>query len=119
MSAAATTPSTAVAPAATAAAGAAPMYVAAATAEDVAARAPYVPIAYGNITWWLGKKGGSGEHTHKWTVYVRSPEGFDLSYAISKVVFRLHPTVPNPVRGAPNEHAALAGAPQRLGTRLL
>lgn len=99
MSAAATAPSTTVAPAAAAAAGVAPTYIAAATAEDVAARAPYVPIAYGNITWWLGKKGGSGEHTHKWTVYVRSPEGVDLSYAISKVVFRLHPTVPNPVRG--------------------
>lgn len=70
------------------------------SAEDKAARAPSIPIVYGTISWWLGRKPGSEEHTHKWTVYVRSPEGIDLSYAIQKVIFRLHPTVPSPVRGA-------------------
>ena len=69
-------------------------------AEDAAARALYVPITYGNISTCLGKKQGSGETMFKWTCYVRSPDGVDLSAIISRVVFTLHPTFMVPVRGA-------------------
>ena len=66
--------------------------------EDASVRAIYVPIVYGSASQWLGKK-PQGESTHKWSVYVRHPEGLDLSYAVSKVVFQLHPTFAEPVRG--------------------
>eukprot|EP00919_Chromeraceae_sp_WS-2016_P081321 GHVR01192093.1.p1 GENE.GHVR01192093.1~~GHVR01192093.1.p1 ORF type:complete len:255 (+),score=128.22 GHVR01192093.1:224-988(+) len=38
------------------------------------------------------------DSTHAWICLVRSPNGQHLSSVISKVVFRLHPTLPNPVR---------------------
>jgi hypothetical protein len=78
---------------------AAPAQPIALLAEDAAARAPYVPIAYGTISFWLGKKPGSTENQHRWTVYVRSPDGQHLGYAIEKVVFQLHPTFAVPKRG--------------------
>jgi transcription initiation factor IIF auxiliary subunit len=56
------------------------------------------PIIYGNISWWLGKKADDTK-THRWTTYVRGPHNEDLSYFIKKVVFTLHPSFPNPVRG--------------------
>jgi len=68
--------------------------------EDVAARAVFVPIVYGSISFWLGKKQpANGDPTHKWSVFVRHPEGKDLSYIIAKVVFTLHPTFPSHKRG--------------------
>jgi transcription initiation factor IIF auxiliary subunit len=70
-----------------------------ATPDDAAARAFYVPIVYGSVSQWLGKKSGSGESTHKWSVFLRHPEGSDLSYAIQKVVFQLHNTFAEPTRG--------------------
>lgn len=57
-----------------------------------------LPIAYGSIAFYLGKKADE-YHTHRWTLYVRSPDpNFDLSRAISKVVFQLHPSFPQPTR---------------------
>jgi YEATS domain-containing protein 4 len=56
------------------------------------------PVIYGNISWWLGKKADDTK-THRWTTYVRGPHNEDLSYFIKKVVFTLHPSFPNPVRG--------------------
>lgn len=39
------------------------------------------------------------ECTHRWTLYVRGPNGDeDLSCAIQKVIFQLHPSFPQPVR---------------------
>ncbi|KAL7544612.1 hypothetical protein ACHAWF_007989 [Thalassiosira exigua] len=57
-----------------------------------------LPIAYGSIAFYLGKKADE-YRTHRWTLYVRSPDPtFDLSRAISKVVFQLHPSFPRPTR---------------------
>ena len=56
-----------------------------------------VPIVYGSISFSLGKKANE-DHTHRWTLYVRGPNNEDLSVAISKVVFHLHPSFPQPVR---------------------
>lgn len=68
-------------------------------AEDAAARAIYVPIAYGSVSHWLGRKPGSNENNHRWTVYVRSPDRKHLGYAIKKVTFLLHPTFASSRRG--------------------
>lgn len=70
--------------------------------EDAAARALFVPIVSGSIAFWLGKKGGVAgqEHTHKWTVYLRHANDFDLTYAVARVEFTLHPSFANHVRGA-------------------
>ena len=75
--------------------------------EDVAARAPAVPFVYGSIAFWLGKKANTGEHTHKWSVYVRHARDKDLSYAVERVEITLHPSFANPVRG---QHPRSAGA---------
>ena len=69
-------------------------------AEDAAARAHYVPITYGTVSNWLGKRGAPGEAMHRWTCYVRSPDGADLGSVISRVIFTLHPTFSVPRRGA-------------------
>jgi len=50
-----------------------------------------VPLVYGSIAFWLGKKADEYS-THRWTLYVRGPKGEDLSYAIEKVAFHLHPS---------------------------
>lgn len=69
-------------------------------AIEAAARAPAVAIAYGNIAFNIGKGrlAHNPEHTHKWTVFVRGAYGQDISYAVAKVVFSLHPSFPEPVR---------------------
>jgi len=56
-----------------------------------------VPICFGTVAFWLGKKADEF-HSHRWTVYVRSPTGQDLSHVISKVVFKLHDSFVNPLR---------------------
>ncbi|KAJ2807477.1 NuA4 histone H4 acetyltransferase complex and the SWR1 complex subunit [Coemansia guatemalensis] len=51
------------------------------------------PIMYGNIaTELLSRK---TDHTHKWTVFLRGPNGQDISYFIHKVEFKLHETFVN------------------------
>eukprot|EP00246_Nothoceros_aenigmaticus_P015086 TRINITY_DN6096_c0_g1_i2.p1 TRINITY_DN6096_c0_g1~~TRINITY_DN6096_c0_g1_i2.p1 ORF type:complete len:244 (-),score=51.08 TRINITY_DN6096_c0_g1_i2:131-862(-) len=56
-----------------------------------------VPIAYGTISFWLGKKADEN-HSHKWTVYVRGATNEDLGAVIKRVVFQLHPSFNNPTR---------------------
>ena len=57
-----------------------------------------LPIAFGSIAFYLGPNANEYQ-THRWTLYVRSPDkNFDLSKAISKVVFQLHPSFPQPTR---------------------
>lgn len=83
--------------------------------ENAAARAPYVPIVYGSIATWIGKKNapGSAEHTHRWMVYVRHADDKDLSYAVSRVDFTLHPSFANHVRGASPSPRRAGRAPSR------
>ena len=70
-------------------------------AEDAAARAFYMPISYGTVSVWQGKKAGAlpgTESMHRWTAYVRSADGHDLSHAVERVIFTLHPTFAQPRR---------------------
>lgn len=57
----------------------------------------HCPIAYGSIAHWFGRKADEA-HTHQWTLFVRGPNGEDLTYFVSKVVFTLHPSFAQPVR---------------------
>ncbi|CAN0143866.1 unnamed protein product [Pylaiella littoralis] len=50
------------------------------------------PIAYGSLAFLLERKKQSEFVTHKWTLFVRGPNGEDISYFVSKVVFTLHPS---------------------------
>ncbi|KAK2978307.1 hypothetical protein RJ640_017158 [Escallonia rubra] len=56
-----------------------------------------VPIVYGNIAFWLGKK-ASEYQSHKWTVYVRGATNEDLSAVVKRAVFQLHSSFNNPTR---------------------
>ncbi|KAK2665469.1 hypothetical protein Ddye_004043 [Dipteronia dyeriana] len=56
-----------------------------------------VPIVYGNVAFWLGKK-ASEYQSHKWTVYVRGATNEDLGSVIKRVVFQLHSSFNNPTR---------------------
>ncbi|KAK9678777.1 hypothetical protein RND81_11G232600 [Saponaria officinalis] len=56
-----------------------------------------VPIVYGTIAFWLGRKATEAQ-SHKWTVYVRSATNEDLTVVVKRVVFQLHPSFNNPVR---------------------
>jgi YEATS domain-containing protein 4 len=72
------------------------------SAEEVAAAcsAPCIPITFGNIAFQLGKNriGSATEHSHRWSVFVRGAANQDISYAVQKVVFTLHPTITDHVR---------------------
>ncbi|TRM67833.1 yeats family-domain-containing protein [Schizophyllum amplum] len=71
----------------------------------------YRPIIYGNTARVMTpeeKQTAPPDHTHKWTVAVRSAASVpgsdavggadDLSYFIRRVTFKLHDTYPNPTR---------------------
>ncbi|EPQ58952.1 yeats-domain-containing protein [Gloeophyllum trabeum ATCC 11539] len=72
----------------------------------------YRPIIYGNTATVLTQEERNAlstpDHTHKWTVAVRSAASApdsdivggadDLSYFIKRVTFKLHETYPNPTR---------------------
>ena len=47
----------------------------------------------------LRKKASADGCTHDWTVFVRGPEGSNISHFVEKVVFHLHETFPKPKRG--------------------
>ncbi|KAJ2162728.1 NuA4 histone H4 acetyltransferase complex and the SWR1 complex subunit [Coemansia sp. RSA 552] len=51
------------------------------------------PIMYGNTATELMAR--KTDHTHKWTVFLRGPNGQDISYFIHKVEFKLHETFVN------------------------
>ena len=52
----------------------------------------------GSMAFYLGKKAEEFS-THRWVIYVRGPQGEDISAFIEKVTFSLHPSFPDPVRG--------------------
>ena len=54
------------------------------------------PIVYGSTAFPLKKV--EEYNTHKWTLYIRGPNHEDLSSAIAKVIFHLHPSFAQPVR---------------------
>jgi YEATS domain-containing protein 4 len=56
-----------------------------------------LPIVYGSIAFYLGKKADEYQ-THEWSLFLRGPNHEDLSPAISKVIFQLHPSFAQPVR---------------------
>ncbi|XP_070678338.1 transcription initiation factor TFIID subunit 14b-like isoform X2 [Malus domestica] len=56
-----------------------------------------VPIVYGNIAFWLGKKANEYQ-SHKWSVYVRGATNEDLGVVIKRAVFQLHSSFSNPTR---------------------
>ncbi|PSC73245.1 transcription initiation factor TFIID subunit 14b [Micractinium conductrix] len=56
-----------------------------------------VPVVTGTCAFYLGKK-ASEYQSHKWTVYMRSPTGEDLSHVLKKVTFVLHESFQNPKR---------------------
>ncbi|CAL5212553.1 unnamed protein product [Lathyrus oleraceus] len=56
-----------------------------------------VPIVYGNIAFWLGKK-ASEYQSHKWTIYVRGASNEDLGVIVKRAVFQLHTSFNNPTR---------------------
>lgn len=57
-----------------------------------------LPIVYGSVAFYLGKKIADEFQTHQWTLYIRGPNNEDLSSCISKVIFQLHPSFAQPVR---------------------
>ncbi|KAL9270730.1 Transcription initiation factor TFIID subunit 14b-like protein [Drosera capensis] len=56
-----------------------------------------VPIVYGSIAFWLGKKACEFQ-SHKWTAYVRGATNEDLGVVIKRAVFQLHVSFNNPTR---------------------
>lgn len=55
------------------------------------------PYVYGSLAFSMGKKGEN--YTHRWICYVRGYNNEDLSYLIKKVVFKLHSSFQNPIKG--------------------
>lgn len=52
------------------------------------------PVVVGTVAFPLGKKATDAQ-SHRWTVYLRGVNNEDLSHAISRVQFDLHPTFVN------------------------
>lgn len=73
----------------------------------------HCPIVVGNVCQWTGKP-SPGRHMiqdesiwWEWTAYVRGLDFEDLSYFIDKVVFHLHHTFENPIRGMPRQPSSM------------
>ena len=58
-----------------------------------------VPIIFGNSA--VALKNQENDHTHKWTVFVRGFNNEDISTYVRKVVFKLHESFLQPIRGIP------------------
>jgi YEATS domain-containing protein 4 len=43
-------------------------------------------------------EGVPADHTHSWTVFVKGVDGTDITYWLKKVQFKLHESIPNPLR---------------------
>ena len=56
-----------------------------------------VPISYGSVAYWLGKKADE-YHSHEWTVFVRGQNNIDLQEVVESVTFQLHPSFAEPKR---------------------
>ncbi|KAK8812453.1 hypothetical protein WA158_007687 [Blastocystis sp. Blastoise] len=55
-----------------------------------------LPFIRGSIAWWQGPN--VEQNPFRWTLYIRGVNGEDLSYAIKKVQFTLHPSFKQPIR---------------------
>ena len=64
---------------------------------DTRVRQVSVPVIFGSVSFFLGKK-GTDYHSHKWTCYIRGADNEDLSHVISKVEFQLHSSFRTPLR---------------------
>jgi transcription initiation factor IIF auxiliary subunit len=42
--------------------------------------------------------GVPADHTHSWTVFVKGIDDVDITYWLRRVQFKLHESIPNPVR---------------------
>jgi YEATS domain-containing protein 4 len=60
------------------------------------ARQFYKPISYGNYSEPIDKRGE--QQFYRWSLFVRSPVGGDLSCIINTVTFQLHTDFKNPKR---------------------
>lgn len=64
----------------------------------------YRPFIYGTIAKPFDDKdnpkppGVPDDHTHSWTVFVKGVDGVDVTYWLRRVQFKLHESIPNPVR---------------------
>ena len=69
-------------------------------AEATPARIDYVSrgLVYGTVAIWMGKKEETEFASHKWCVYVRGPDQYDITPFIKQVTFNLHPSFNNPTR---------------------
>jgi YEATS domain-containing protein 4 len=67
------------------------------TARRLTKTAACLPIVYGSVAFYLGKKADE-YRTHVWTLFVRGPNNEDLSGVVSKVVFQLHASFTQPIR---------------------
>jgi len=61
------------------------------------ARACTRSLVIGTVAQYLGKKADE-YHSHRWTCFVRGPDGEDLSHCVSAVEFTLHPSFEEPLR---------------------
>lgn len=43
-------------------------------------------------------EGTPPDHTHSWTVFVKGVDNQDITYWLKKVQFKLHESIPNPLR---------------------
>lgn len=68
------------------------------TAERMRGQKIVKPIIYGNTARLLPHK-LDNNHTHSWTLYIKSFNDEDLSVYVRKVQFKLHESYPNPIRG--------------------
>ncbi|KJR82934.1 YEATS domain-containing protein 4 [Sporothrix schenckii 1099-18] len=64
----------------------------------------YRPFVYGSTSRPFDDKtnpkppGVPDDHTHSWTVFVRGVDNTDITYWLRRVQFKLHESIPNPVR---------------------
>jgi YEATS domain-containing protein 4 len=64
----------------------------------------YRPFVYGTIAKPFNDEtnpkppGTPADHTHSWTVFVKGVDDADITYWCKKVQFKLHESIPNPLR---------------------
>lgn len=81
------------------------------TGGRVKGKTVVVPIVYGNIAKYMGRKREEDGHTHNWTVYLRPYHNQDISAFIKKVHFKLHDSYeqPNRIREKPQYEISETG----------
>lgn len=72
--------------------------------KRVKGRQVFRPFVYGTTARPFDDKlnpkppGTPDNHTHSWEVFVKGVDGTDITYWLKRVQFKLHDTIPNPVR---------------------